>query len=102
MNLLLDTHIAVWAEEYNSRLSQAARALLLEPAASFFIRVATLWEIAIKHANRDAREMSMSAKDTIGFFQASGYTIVPVSPPHVLILEGIPRLHHDPFDRRRR
>lgn len=99
MNLLLDTHIAIWAVEDNPRLSQAARALLLEPAANVFVSVASLWEIAIKHAKHGAKEMPMSAKDALGFFQASGFTIVPVSPPHVLTLEGMPRLHDDPFDR---
>ena len=99
MNLLLDTHIAIWAVEDNPRLSQAARALLFEPAASFFVSAASLWEIAIKHAKHGAKEMPMSARDALGFFHASGYTIVPVGPPHVLTLEGIPRLHDDPFDR---
>ena len=99
MNLLLDTHIAIWAVEDNPRLSQAARALLLEPAASIFVSVASLWEIAIKHAQHGAKDMPMSAKDALGFFYASGYTIVPVAPAHVLMLEGIPRLHDDPFDR---
>lgn len=99
MNLLLDTHIAIWAVEDNPRLSQAARTLLLDPAASFFVSVASLWEIAIKHTKHGAKEMPMSAKDALGFFQASGYTIVPVASPHVLMLETLPRHHDDPFDR---
>ncbi len=99
MNLLLDTHIAIWAVEDNPRLSQAARALLREPTASFFVSVASLWEIAIKHAKHGAKEIPMSAKDALGFFQASGFAIVPVSPSHVLTLESIPRHHDDPFDR---
>jgi PIN domain nuclease of toxin-antitoxin system len=99
MNLLLDTHIAIWAVEDNPRLSRAARALLLEPEASVFVSVASLWEIAIKHARHGAKDMPMSAKDALGFFHTSGYTIVPVAPSHVLTLEGIPRFHDDPFDR---
>jgi len=99
MNLLLDTHIAIWAVEDNPRLSQAARALLCEPSASFFVSVASLWEIAIKHAKHGAKEMPMSAKDAFGFFQASGFSILPVSPPHMLTLESVPRHHDDPFDR---
>ncbi len=99
MNLLLDTHIAIWAVEDNPRLPQAARALLSEPAGSFFVSVASLWEIAIKHAKHGAKAMPMSAKDALGFFQASGFSIVPVSPQHVLTLESVPRHHDDPFDR---
>lgn len=99
MNLLLDTHIAIWAVEDNPRLSQAARAHLLDPAARVFVSVASLWEIAIKHARHGARQMPMSARQAHTFLQASGFTIEPVSPAHVLMLETLPRHHDDPFDR---
>ena len=45
MNLLLDTHIAIWAVEDNPRLSEAARALILDPAATLYVGVVSLWEI---------------------------------------------------------
>ncbi len=99
MNFLLDTHIAIWAVEDNPRLSSAARAHLANPEASFFVSVVSLWEIAIKHAKHGVKEMPMAAKDALGFFQASGFTIVPVSASHVLSLESLPRHHDDPFDR---
>jgi len=99
MNLLLDTHIAIWAVEDNSRLPKAARTHILDPEARLFVSVASLWEIAIKHARHGAHMMPMSAKDALGFFQASGFAIVPVGPPHVLALESLPRHHDDPFDR---
>jgi len=99
MNLLLDTHIAIWAVEDNPRLSAAARAYLLDPAAKSFVSVASLWEIAIKHAKHGVKEMPMSAKDALGFFQSCGFVILPVTPAQVLTLERLPRLHDDPFDR---
>lgn len=99
MNLLLDTHIAIWAVEDNPRLSSAARALVEDPRANIFVSAASLWEIAIKHAKHGANEMPMSARDALGFFQASGFEIVPVTAWHVLTLEGLARHHEDPFDR---
>lgn len=101
MNLLLDTHIAVWAVEDNPRLSATARALILDPSARLFVSVASLWEIAIKHAlgKRGASAMPMSAAEAQGYFQASGYSIVPVTAAQVLTLEGLERHHEDPFDR---
>lgn len=80
-------------------MPQAARAHLLEPGARFFVSVASLWEIAIKHTKYGAKDMPMSARDAAGFFQASGFAIVPVTPAHVLTLEGLARHHDDPFDR---
>ncbi len=100
MNLLLDTHIAIWAVEDNPRLSEAARTLILDPAAQMFVAVVSLWEIAIKHAlGRGSRAMPMSAAEALGFFQTSGFSITPVKTVHVLTLESLPRHHDDPFDR---
>ena len=101
MNLLLDTHIALWAVEDNPRLSTAARALILDPSARLFVSVASLWEIAIKHAlgKRGAGAMPMSAAQAREFFLASGYSLVPVTAGQVLTLEGLERHHDDPFDR---
>jgi len=101
VNLLLDTHIALWAVEDNPRLSAAARALILDPSARLFVSVASLWEVAIKHSlgKRGAGAMPMSAAQAQGYFQSSGYSIVAVTAAHVLALEGLERHHDDPFDR---
>lgn len=101
MNLLLDTHIALWAVEDNPRLSKAARAHILDPEARLYVSVVSLWEIAIKHAHgkrgRDA--MPMSGKDAQSFFTRAGFNIRPVIAAHVLMLETLARHHDDPFDR---
>jgi PIN domain nuclease of toxin-antitoxin system len=100
VNLLLDTHMALWAVEDNPRLPQAARPLLVDPTTALFVSVVSLWEIAIKHAlGRGQEAMPMSAADALRFFQAAGYGITPVRSDHVLMLEGLPRHHPDPFDR---
>jgi PIN domain nuclease of toxin-antitoxin system len=100
VNLLLDTHIAIWAVEDNPRLSQAARTLILDPSATLYVGVVSLWEIAIKHSlGRGPEAMPMSAGDAQRFFEASGFVIVPVASAHVLALESLPRHHDDPFDR---
>ncbi|MBU6372918.1 MAG: type II toxin-antitoxin system VapC family toxin [Alphaproteobacteria bacterium] len=100
MNLLLDTHIAIWALEDNPRLSPAARALILDPSATVHVSVASLWEIAIKHAlPQGRRAMPVSASTAEAALRASGYAVLPITSAHVLATEGLPRLHEDPFDR---
>lgn len=100
MNLLLDTHIAIWAVEDNPRLSKAARSLILDPTTSLFVAVVSLWEIAVKHAlGRGPQAMPMSATQAIDYFRASGYQIVSATAAHALMLESLPRHHEDPFDR---
>lgn len=50
MNLLLDTHLLLWAAADSHRLSPAARALINDPANDLIFSAASLWEIAIKRA----------------------------------------------------
>jgi len=101
VNLLLDTHIAIWAVEDSSRLSSKARDLILNPEANLFVGVVSLWEIAIKHALGRAGQdaMPMSAAQAQDFFRQAGYALAPVKADHVLTLEGLARHHEDPFDR---
>lgn len=100
MNYLLDTHIAIWAIEDNRRLSGRARERILAPEARCHVSVASLWEIAIKHASpRGSVTMPMSADVALAFFKASGFVLIPVLPAHVLTLQQLPPMTTDPFDR---
>jgi len=70
MRLLLDTHIALWAVTDDLQLSEAARAQIVEPANEVFISVATIWEIAIKHAvRRRVSAMPVSAQAALNLFR---------------------------------
>ena len=98
MNLLLDTHVALWAITDHPRLSPEARALILKPSAVVWVSVASLWEIAIKHS-LGRGDMPVSAEDARSYFVQSGYRILAVEADHVLALQHLPPLHQDPFDR---
>ena len=50
MNLLLDTHVALWAITDSPRLSGKARELILAPRVVVWVSVVSLWEIGIKHS----------------------------------------------------
>jgi PIN domain nuclease of toxin-antitoxin system len=101
MRLLLDTHIALWAVAGDPRLPARAAELIAEPANEVFISVASLWEIAIKHALRQgkATDMPISAQEALGYFHSAGYSAVDISPLHAVAVEELPMLHADPFDR---
>jgi PIN domain nuclease of toxin-antitoxin system len=98
LNLLLDTHVALWAISDHPRLSKKARALIESPRSSVWISAATVWEIAIKHGLRRG-DMPVSGQDALRYFQASGYRFLPVEPEHAAAVEDLPALHADPFDR---
>ena len=101
MNLLLDTHIALWAIVDDQRLSSRARDLIIDPANDVFVSAASVWEIAIKHAlaRGGGNDMPISGHAALGYFREAGYRLLDISPAHAAAMEALPRLHADPFDR---
>ncbi len=98
MNVLLDTHVALWAITDSPRLPARARELILSPRTTVWISAASLWEIAIKHA-LGRGDMPVSSQDAMRYFQESGYRFLPVEAEHAVAVEALPPHHHDPFDR---
>ena len=98
MNLLLDTHIALWAITDSPRLSQEARQLIESPATNVWVSAASVWEIAIKHS-LGRGDMPVSSEDARRYFVDSGYQILPIEAEHAIAVESLPGHHQDPFDR---
>lgn len=101
MRLLLDTHIALWAIADDPRLSPSARGLIADPDNEVLVSVASLWEIAIKHAlgRGGPNDMPVSAAAASTYFEEAGFGLLKIAAAHVFAVEQLPRLHGDPFDR---
>lgn len=101
MRLLLDTHVALWSVTADPKLSADARALIEDVSNPVAVSVASLWEIAIKHATKrkGARGMPISARQAAAFFFGAGFKILPASDSHIFEVEELEPLHADPFDR---
>ncbi|MEX2445143.1 MAG: type II toxin-antitoxin system VapC family toxin [Alkalispirochaeta sp.] len=98
MNLLLDTHIALWAVTDSPHLPETARRLLTDPAHHVWVSAASVWEISIKHAlGREA--MPISGAEAIHWFALSGYRDLAISSAHAATVDSLPAIHGDPFDR---
>ena len=103
MNLLLDTHIAIWALDDSPELSSKARDLLLDPGNNVYYSVVSVWEVLLKHARRPQN----IPFDEKGFSEAcQGAGFVPLSladkkvlAVHALIRPDGARDHNDPSDR---
>lgn len=103
MNLLLDTHILIWALNDDPRLPEKARALILDENNVIYYSVVSIWEVSIKHAIHPDN-VAFSGKELAGFCQEAGFLPVELREKHVFALETIMRAadappHHDPFDR---
>lgn len=98
MNLLLDTHVALWAIAGSPKLPKKAREMIESPRSSIWISAATIWEIAIKHA-LGRGDMPVSSLDAVRYFRESGYRFLAIEPEHAVAVEELAAHHHDPFDR---
>lgn len=98
MNLLLDTHVALWAITDSPKLPLKARELILSPKTNVWISAASVWEIAIKHG-LGRGDMPVSGEDAARYFRESGYRFLAVEPEHAVAVEGLSAHHQDPFDR---
>ena len=99
MKLLLDTHTFLWLVEGSPNLSKAATAALADPANELFLSAASVWELAIKTANR-----KLHLSDPLDAFVGkwtSTYQLapLPITTPHALAVVDLPDHHRDPFDR---
>lgn len=98
MNLLLDTHVALWAITDSPKLPKTAREMIESPKSSVWISAATIWEIAIKHS-LGRGDMPVSGQDAVSYFRESGYHFLAIEPEHAAAVEQLQPHHGDPFDR---
>lgn len=103
MNVLLDTHILLWALSEDKRLSDKAREIIMEPGNAVYYSVVSVWEVAIKHALHPDN-VKLTGKELSGYCQEAGFLSLDLRDKHVYALEGIHRdedapKHNDPFDR---
>ena len=98
MNLLLDTHIALWAIADSPRLAAEARRLIESPRSTVWVSAASVWEIAIKHS-LGRGDMPVSGEAALGWFRESGYRLLAIEAEHAAAVGTLPAHHADPFDR---
>lgn len=98
MNLLLDTHLLLWAAGADDLLSPEADALVKDPANTLWFSVASLWEVAIKRA-LDRPDFRTEASVLRAGLLSNGYAELAVEGRHVISLATLPMRHRDPFDR---
>ena len=98
MNLLLDTHLLLWAASDPDRLSAKARTLLLDPANQLLFSAASLWEISIKNG-LDRADFQVDPRRLWRLLLVNGYRELPVTGEHTVAVNELPPLHKDPFDR---
>ncbi|MFC0267203.1 type II toxin-antitoxin system VapC family toxin [Kushneria aurantia] len=98
MNLLLDTHLLLWAAGFPERLAREARALLEAPENRLFFSAASIWEVTIKSGLGKPTFRVDPHLFRRGLVE-NGYEELPIISSHTLAISHLPPLHRDPFDR---
>jgi PIN domain nuclease of toxin-antitoxin system len=98
LNLLLDTHLLLWAASEPQRLSAKARALLLDPSNQLVFSSASLWEITIKNG-LERSDFNIDSRRLWRMLLVNGYREISVTSEHTVAVNDLPPLHKDPFDR---
>jgi PIN domain nuclease of toxin-antitoxin system len=92
--VLVDTHIALWALGDPGRLTEAERALLVDPRVDRCLSPMSVWEAAIKRqAGRLRAPRNLSA------ILAAEFRMLAVTAALLETAAELPRHHADPFDR---
>ena len=98
MQLLLDTHLLVWAMGEPERLDPALVRLLEDPMNTPVFSVASLWELVIKRG-LDRPDFQLEPPVLRQALLEAGWRELPVEVHQVLAVGQLPGLHRDPFDR---
>jgi PIN domain nuclease of toxin-antitoxin system len=96
MNLLLDTHVFLWAADNSPDLSPDAREAIVDGQNIVYVSAATAWEISIKRA---IGKLKIPQSDYLEELRLHRFTPLSITTEHARAVEDLPPLHKDPFDR---
>ncbi len=99
MKYLLDTHTFLWISGDSDRLSQTVVDLCCSGEHTFYLSMASPWEMQIKS---QLGKLSLTAPldELINKNQQeNNIQLLPIELAHITYLQRLPAHHKDPFDR---
>ena len=103
MNILLDTHVIIWALTNDPQLTDEAKALIMDPENTVAISTVSLWEIAVKN-QKAPRLCPYHEKEILDYCMKAGYLVMDIKAKdrkstRLRTKPGAVLTNHDPFDR---
>ena len=95
MRLLLDTHIFLWLNADDPKLTGKARELI-DQAQEVFVSAVAFWELAIKISRGD---LAADLEELRAALYDNAFTLLPITVEHACATAALPWHHKDPFDR---
>ncbi len=101
MKLLLDTRAFIWLASQPRRVPQTAQAPFSRAAGGVWLSAVSAWEIAVKHKAGKLR--LPGGMPPFSYVREAcrrhRIELLPLSPDSAALLDEMPDIHHDPFDR---
>jgi len=94
LNILLDTHLLLWALLQPTKLKSRARALIEQNEV--FVSSASIWEISIKSS---LGKLEADPRIVLEALEPAGLRKLSISAEHAAKVFELPPHHRDPFDR---
>jgi len=94
-DVLLDSHVLLWALADPARLSAATIDVLSDPGRTIYYSAASVWELEL---NASLGKLELPA----GWLEAAvatGFRELPITGQHARDCARLPPHHRDPFDR---
>ncbi len=103
MNILLDSHILIWALTDDTRLSEKAKKIILDPENQVYFSAVSIWELTMKHMLYP-QEITFSGPELNVYCEEAGLIPLELTADDAAQLETLKRppdapKHKDPFDR---
>ena len=103
MNILLDTHLAIWVLFDDINLSAKAKKIILNPENNIYYSVVSSWEVLLKHAG-NPHNMLTDVHQFVDACRRSGFLSLKLSDRHIITVETLSLNenapdHKDPFDK---
>ena len=94
---LIDTCALIWILSNPEKLSNKAKQAI-ESAEKAYVSIASLWEIAIKQGNGKLN-LRLTITDIANACKETNIEILFPTPAQLDIVQSLPKIHGDPFDR---
>jgi len=95
MNIIIDTHIFLWAVAEPIRLNDAKRSELEDLSNTIYLSAVSVAELMIKASIGNI----IIDFDPVAVAKESGFTLLDFSAEAASLLKDLPLHHKDPFDR---
>ena len=98
MRYLLDTHVALWLFEGSDKLSRIARDIIFGAENEIYVNIVSAWEVAIK-VSLNKLDFDGGSDMFLSAIEANNIDLLGVSGDDIKMVEKLPFIHRDPFDR---